>query len=198
MCRLNQYLSILFFLVSTCQAANIPLIEHVDSGRLIDKKLLLDTKNNKQDIDVRIPDRKNIVSLKAAKIKFLFKSLELHGVNIFNKADLAKECMLHTKGLTSLKEIYKIADFITLKYRNAGFLLSQAIVPPKRVKNGRVIIRVFEGYVNKVIVEKEIFPESTSNRIYKYSQYIITSKPLTQAAIERSAILVNSVSLRHS
>ena len=42
---------------------------------------------------------------------------------------------------------YAIADRITTKYRNDGYILSRAIVPAQRISGGALQVQVVEGYI---------------------------------------------------
>ena len=55
----------------------------------------------------------------------------------------------------SLLDIYKVRDAITAKYRAAGYVLSQAIIPPQQISDGIVRIQVVEGYIGKVEFDAE-------------------------------------------
>lgn len=53
----------------------------------------------------------------------------------------------------STADLVKIADAINALYRQAGYYLSRAIVPPQDVKGGHVRIQVIEGRLAEVSVE---------------------------------------------
>lgn len=62
-----------------------------------------------------------------------------------------------------LSDIFAIADAITAHYRNDGFFLSQAYVPPQTIADGRVFIRVVEGYIDRVTIVTD--PKATARDV---------------------------------
>ena len=58
-----------------------------------------------------------------------------------------------------LTAVYALAQEITSKYGNDGYVLSRAIVPPQQLNpNGAIVhIEVVEGYIDKVEWPKQLF-----------------------------------------
>ncbi len=76
-------------------------------------------------------------------------------------------------------------------YRNAGYLLSQAILPPQAVDNGEVSIRIIEGFVDGFElkgVDPGEFP-----LIETYAQRITEAKPIDAATLEQNLLLMNDL-----
>lgn len=55
-------------------------------------------------------------------------------------------------GMT-IGQIQEVAAAVTERYRSAGFILAQAVVPAQEVTDGAVIIEVFEGKLGAVVFE---------------------------------------------
>ncbi len=53
----------------------------------------------------------------------------------------------------SLKEIQKVADLITDEYRTKGYVTSRAYIPPQRIKDGVLEIRVIEGELGNLEIK---------------------------------------------
>ncbi len=53
----------------------------------------------------------------------------------------------------SLQDVAEITQRITRFYRQEGYILSQAILPPQDVSDGVIDIKVIEGYISEVIFE---------------------------------------------
>ncbi len=62
----------------------------------------------------------------------------------------------------SIIDIFDIANAITTFYRNNGFFLSQAYVPPQTIEDGEVIIRVVEGYIDRVTIASDTDAEDST------------------------------------
>jgi hemolysin activation/secretion protein len=83
--------------------------------------------------------------------------LTVDGVTAYPQKDLAP---LYSGDLTrevSMRDIVRIAQAITDKYRADGYFLSRAVVPPQ-ASGGVVRLRVYEGYVEEVRVEGPAAP----------------------------------------
>jgi hemolysin activation/secretion protein len=91
----------------------------------------------------------------------------------------------------TLNNIYDVADGIERIYREAGYPLVRAYVPPQRVKDGVFMIKVVEGYVASVSVEGT--DEKTGERIRSYLGHVEGERPLRLSNIERGLLLSNDL-----
>jgi hemolysin activation/secretion protein len=91
----------------------------------------------------------------------------------------------------TLSNVYDVADGIERIYREAGYPLVRAYVPPQRVKDGIFTIKVVEGYVSSVSVEGT--DEKTGNRIRSYLGNVQGERPLRLSSIERGLLLSNDL-----
>ena len=71
-------------------------------------------------------------------VKFVLKQLFIQGTTIYDKKAFKHLYSNYLKKELTLKDIYEIAQSITNKYRNDGYILSKAIVPPQKINNGVV------------------------------------------------------------
>ena len=53
----------------------------------------------------------------------------------------------------TLYDVYHAADALTARYRAHGYLLSRVVVPPQRIRDGKVVLRAIEGYARKVTLD---------------------------------------------
>lgn len=84
---------------------------------------------------------------------FLVKKIIFEGNTIIPPAELTKiTAPFEGKELTFGK-IKSIAEKITAYYRSKGYLTSRAYIPPQKMKDGAVTIKIIEGKVGKVSVE---------------------------------------------
>ena len=89
-----------------------------------------------------------------------------------------------------LAEVFRIAERITAKYGNDGYILSRAIVPPQTISDGRVRIRVIEGFINEVRIEGEY---GESQLLAAYAAKIRNSRPLHAEDMERYLLLLDDL-----
>ena len=92
---------------------------------------------------------------------------------------------------TSVKELYEIADAITAKYRNDGWILSQAVIEPQDITSGVLKIKVIEGFADKVLVEGDVL--GYKSFFDKYSSELQAQKPLNNASLEKYSMFASEL-----
>jgi hemolysin activation/secretion protein len=80
---------------------------------------------------------------------------------------------------------------VTNYYRNSGYILSRAILPPQHVANGEVVILVIEGYIDKVRVIGA--PHGAKKFIQRIGEEISKQRPLKLTTMEHYLLLANNV-----
>ncbi|WP_148207495.1 ShlB/FhaC/HecB family hemolysin secretion/activation protein [Paramagnetospirillum magneticum] len=125
------------------------------------------------------------------KIIFTLNDVAIEGATVFPVSDLSNFHADKVGKEVSLTEIYKLADEITAKYRNAGYILSKAIVPPQRIADGNIALRVVEGHVNEVLIEGEA--NGRAALFHEWGERIKESKPLDNKVLERYSLLANDL-----
>ena len=123
---------------------------------------------------------------------FVLKGVVIDGATVFTEAELAPswDGALGTK--VSVKTIYDFAQAITAKYKAAGYVLSQAVVPPQKIGgDGIVRLKVIEGFIDKVIIQGEI--EGPRSLLEEYGDKIRASRPLKLAVLERYLLLASDL-----
>lgn len=124
-------------------------------------------------------------------MRFELTGIVLDGMTVYDESDLAPlwQDLLATE--VSLADIYDVAARITAKYRNDGYILSRAIVPPQEIQAGTVRIQVIEGYVDQVIIEGEL--DGPAWQVEAKGERIKQSRPLQAAVLERNLLLMNAL-----
>lgn len=93
----------------------------------------------------------------ADAVVFRLNSLRVEGVSAFPEPQIRAFYGDSVGQDVSLARIYDIADAITRHYRDAGYVLAMAYVPPQEIDGGDVVIRVVEGRIGDVVIEGEGF-----------------------------------------
>jgi hemolysin activation/secretion protein len=91
----------------------------------------------------------------------------------------------------SVSELNALVANVTAFYRNKGFILSRAVLPPQKVGSGVVKIRIVEGFVNDVRLEGDVGKDPTL--LQKYAAKIKASKPLNSKDLERYLLLMEDL-----
>ncbi|MFO1241585.1 MAG: ShlB/FhaC/HecB family hemolysin secretion/activation protein [Rickettsiales bacterium] len=92
---------------------------------------------------------------------------------------------------TTLGGVRKIASDITAYYRNQGYILTRAVVPPQRVEGGAVTIQIIEGFIDSVTFNGA---EAQNQYLLKsYAEKIKLSRPLNNKDLERYLLLMDDL-----
>src|SRR5205085_6750574 len=86
----------------------------------------------------------------AKKIKFKLNDIVLSGNTVYSGKELRLLYQNKLNKTLSVPELFEIIQAITNYYRNNGYILSRAILPPQHVKGGIVHVRIIEGYISGV------------------------------------------------
>ncbi len=90
-----------------------------------------------------------------------------------------------------LANILDVADAIEKMYRDRGYILVRAYVPPQRVRDGVFTINVVEGKIAHVSVQGGT--QATQEQIKQYIQPSMDRAPLPLASMERGLLLSNDL-----
>ena len=138
-----------------------------------------------------IPERR-LAPAEAEKIHFSLSALQVTGSTVYRPADFLPLYQADLGRQISVAELYRIADAITAKYRNDGYILSRAYVPPQKIAGGVVHIVVIEGYVDKVRYEGDT-PKGRPDLFQYYVAQITGSRPLRLSVLERYLLLAGDL-----
>ena len=130
----------------------------------------------------------------AEDVVFTLGGIDLQGNSAIDDDELAPIFSGRIGSEVSLADVYGFAHRVTLAYRDAGYILAQAIVPAQEIEDGIVTLRVVEGYVDQVAVtDPDGEPTTAHARIERYGDSISASRPLRQRDLERYLLLANDL-----
>ncbi len=138
--------------------------------------------------------------------KILVKRFRLEGNTQISEKELLSDVTLADGKELTLEEITNVADMITTKYRNKGFLIVNAYVPSQSIyggavitrKNnsfqsvntfGTVVIRVVEGKVGNISVNGNKY--YSSSFIEKRLENVRNDPSLKEQTLEKDLIFLN-------
>lgn len=182
---------LLLFCQSVAIAAPpVPLPSSVDPGRVEQHFQKPPEPQAKPAITVPEP-AEQLPPDQAEAIRFVLSAIEVEGATVYSREQLLPLWQEFLGKEISLLQVYRIADAITAKYRNAGYILSQAIVPPQKIEGGIVHIKVIEGYVSEVVIEGDV--QARAGLFRDWAEKIKASRPLDNAVLERYSLLANDL-----
>jgi len=182
----------ILFATTTVVLAKQPVPNSGDAGRL--EKRFKEPRGPKSTLrdGIKIPDLKGQTLPKEAEKKiFKLAHVAVEGATVYAVADFAQFYKKYLSEMVSLADIYKIAKAITVKYRNAGYILTRAFVPVQTIQGGTVKISVLEGFVDKVVFEGNA--RIRQNLLKACTNKIVASRPLRSQDLERYLLLIDDL-----
>ncbi len=154
------------------------------------------------DIGVTTPDISEKIEVKetevqnapegAEDIRFTLERLQVDGVNAYSQEEILAIYEDKIGSDISLLDIYKIANDLTNKYRNDGYILTQVVVPPQTIEGGLVKLQVVEGFIDQINIEGEE-RKSIVKQIRKYAENLQENNILNAKDLERYLLLINDL-----
>jgi hemolysin activation/secretion protein len=120
---------------------------------------------------------------------FKLTAVSVTGARVVFRDAMAGAYRSYLGRTVSKADLATIAVSISDRYRDAGYYLSRAIVPPQDVKNGRIRIRVIEGAITDVVFKGEDVDEFG---IRPMLDAVVAEHPARLETLERQLLLVNS------
>jgi len=133
----------------------------------------------------------NPLGEEAKKIKFKLTKIIIVDNTVYTEKQLEPIYKNKLNTVITVAELQDIVQNITNYYRNNGYILSRAVIPPQHVKNGVVKIEIVEGYIDKVNVVGT--PKGARSLVAAYGRRISESRPLQIKEMERYLFLANEI-----
>jgi hemolysin activation/secretion protein len=180
-------------ILTNCDIAlgQTPLPGPADPGRITPPLDQLPLPPPRPETDVVPVRRPNAAPDNADQIRFVLRGLAITGVTVY--ADDAFRSIIEPKigQEISLGDLYRIADAITARYGDDGYILSQALVPAQRIESGIARIEVVEGVIDRIIFDGDV-PANTK-LMQRIADHIRATQPLTAKALERYLLLLGDL-----
>jgi hemolysin activation/secretion protein len=171
--------------ISTLIEAQAPITQ----PGLIERQFQAPPQPRTQAGEFHIPLPSQVAPPEAAGVKFVLRELSVDGVSAYAPATLLADYESLLGREVSLAQIYAVANALTVRYRNDGYILSQVIVPAQAVEGGRVRLQAVEGHVAQVRIEGD----PANRMVQTYADRIKAERPLTAATLERYLLLMNDL-----
>ena len=140
------------------------------------------------ELDVPAPAPEALPPANADKVQFVLSRVTIEGATALPADGFAPVYSARVGQTVTLAEVYQWADAITRTYRDAGYVLSRAVVPAQKISGGAVRITVVEGYINQVTVQGDSSP-----KLVEYGEQLKQSRPLKAEDLERYLLLANEL-----
>jgi hemolysin activation/secretion protein len=122
--------------------------------------------------------------------------LRLEGVTVFTAEELLEPYRRLNGQNISLAALDGIANELTAKYREAGYLLSRVVVPPQELEaaGAIVLLRAVEGFISSVeYVGEEALVRKFETYFRAVEAKLLAERPLRHADFERELLLLQDL-----
>lgn len=97
---------------------------------------------------------KQVAPQGSEQIRFELREIRIEGNTRYDKAVLESYYQHMLGKQVSLAELVDLANRLTAKYRQDGYLLTQVVVPEQSIEGGKVRLQVIEGYLEHVQIKE--------------------------------------------
>lgn len=139
----------------------------------------------------RPPVPQQVPPADAVQTTFTWQGAQLDGVAAYPLAALLQGLEPAPGATVSVAQVFELANRLTARYRNDGYLLSQVLVPAQTIGGGRVRLVAVEGYVAEV----EYRGIARDARLDAIAATLVAERPLTSDTLERELLLLNDAGL---
>jgi hemolysin activation/secretion protein len=127
----------------------------------------------------------------AEKIKFKLVSFKIDGMTAYRESDISSFYKDMIGTTITLADVYDLANKLTAKYRNDGYILTHVVVPPQTIESGHVRLRVIEGFTSNIRLEGDT--NGKLNDLQPYIDKIKAAHPFNSKTLERYLLLMNDL-----
>lgn len=137
------------------------------------------------------PSQSSLLNSKVKKITFRLDSIVLKGNTVYPTSQLEFIYKDKLHKTISVADAFDIVQKITNYYRNNGYIISRAILPPQKIDKGVMIIQIIEGYIGDIKVVG--CPRGSYCIVQIFGNKMKQCRPLLLSRLERYLTLVNEI-----
>jgi hemolysin activation/secretion protein len=162
----------------------------VDPGRLQDQTPGPTPQAPRAAPRIAVPDQPQQPAVPGAdRIQLTLRGVTIEGSTVYSPGEFAPLYANLIGQRITLAQVFQVANQITLRYRQDGYILSRAMVPQQRIgADGMVVIRVVEGFIAHVNVEG-----ARNLQVLGYGRRLESFRPLRSDQLERYLLLANDL-----
>lgn len=142
------------------------------------------------DLSIQQPER-SAVPRAVDTIDFALTHVVVEGATAFPAAEIDGFFAALTGHDVQLEAVRVAAQRLEDHYHEQGYFLTRVFVPPQRVANGTLTIRVVEGYINQVHVEG--LDDAARRQVEAILAPLEGKKPIDLPSVERRLLILNDL-----
>jgi hemolysin activation/secretion protein len=127
--------------------------------------------------------------------KVFIKAITVTGVTLISEKELRKIIQPYEGKELSVKDMQKVADLITDAYRKKGYVTSRAYIPPQKIENQTLELRVMEGITGNIDVKGNKYFKT---QILKKKIALKKGRPFNYETLRKGLSSINQVPDRNA
>lgn len=120
---------------------------------------------------------------------FSLAAVTVNGASALPPEMIAEAYASYIGSTVSMADLTAITGKITELYRDAGYFLSRAIIPPQDIKGGSITIQVIEGRISDIVLKGK---GANEFGIREVLDAVVLEAPARLKTLERKLLLVDS------
>lgn len=128
------------------------------------------------------------IPAEAKEFQFHLVRVTIEGATVFSNDRLRELYAPYLYKDVKLDIVWKIANEITALYRDKGYFLSRAYVPAQNIKDGRIRIKIVEGYIGAIDYNGDV---KSPDIVRQYAKDLTQIHPVTSYEVESFLLRVN-------
>ncbi len=124
-------------------------------------------------------------------LRFVLEGVLIEGATLYPEERLLAPFRPLIGKLVTISDVWRVAREIETLYREDGWFLTRAIVPAQTVRDGRIHVRIIEGFIEQVRIEGDV--GDAAILIEETLRPVTEQRPLSLATLERALLLVNDI-----
>ena len=127
----------------------------------------------------------------AEQVRFVLAGLDVEGVTTYPPEEIEGLYSGRVGTEVTLAYVYEVAARLQKKYRDDGYFLTRAIIPPQVGRDGRLRIMVVEGFISAIQFQGTV--GRVRNLIESYLEQVLNERPLKLQTLERYLLLAKDI-----
>lgn len=144
----------------------------------------------KFDLRLQAPE-KSPVTRAIDEISFEVRKVEVVGASAYSRGELEAEFASVRGKRVSLSALHAIAERIEARYSADDYFLTRVFIPPQRIRDGVVQIKVIEGKIGAVFLEGGT--PGVRSQIEAQLAHLTQERPIRLQTLERAILMAGDV-----
>ncbi|HJQ57060.1 MAG TPA: ShlB/FhaC/HecB family hemolysin secretion/activation protein [Vineibacter sp.] len=118
-------------------------------------------------------------------------AIDLEGATVYPPGVLDEFTRPVVGKRVAVSELFAVAQRIEARYRADGYFLTTVFLPAQRTGDGRIRIRVVEGFISNVVIEGDVGP--VAQQAKRFLDKVTASRPANLRDVERYLLLTQDL-----